>query len=397
MVISKKTKIIIGIFVLLFLSIGTAISIYVLQQQQDARSRAAASTTFSLIPRPGPGNAITTAVGSEIPIDVVVTPGTNNVVTMKIDIQYDPTLLEPADNFFALSTNFLLDHSPETLIPLTVNNGAASIYVSTGFNYTKSVNVPTTIGTFTFKAIGATPENTPTLVSFTDNALATSINSNDQFAEDVLQNGYPAEITIGSGGVNLGETPLSFTILLHGVGEAGDTPNPEEHDLSNKTPEHPQRTLVVELFDNNDQLATSAAGLIEYNPEEGWFEGTIGVPGLIAGNYTVKIKTDRYLRKEFPGIILLTDNQENILPLITLVAGDTNGDNSLDVLDYNALLDCGYGALNSLPITNNTGEYNSFNCKNHEPRINIDIDDNGFVNAFDYNLFVREFSVQSGD
>ena len=79
------------------------------------------------------------------------------------------------------------------------------------------------------------------------------------------------------------------------------------------------------------------------------------------------------------------------------MAGDTNGDNALNILDYNAFLDCGYGVLNPLPINDANSYFNKKICQNHPPTENIDIEDNGLVNSYDYNLFLRELSVQNGD
>jgi hypothetical protein len=80
-----------------------------------------------------------------------------------------------------------------------------------------------------------------------------------------------------------------------------------------------------------------------------------------------------------------------------LVTGDTNNDNVLNILDYNALLDCGYGELNPLPINDPNSTYNSKECQVHTPTEDVDLNDDGIINSTDYNLFLRELSVQNGD
>jgi hypothetical protein len=195
-------------------------------------------------------------------------------------------------------------------------------------------------------------------------------------------------------------TTLNFTILLHGVGSSGDSPNPRESELSNKTPLHPQRNLDVQIFDSNNQIvsAVSSPLAIIYNEEEGDFQGTIQLgTNFPTGNYNVKIKSDRYLKRLIPGIQRITNLEENKLPQGELIAGDVNSDNALNIIDYNALLDCGYGALKPLPMEDPNSIFKSSNCQSHEPAVLVDIDDNGIIHSVDFNLFLRELSIQYGD
>ncbi len=120
-------------------------------------------------------------------------------------------------------------------------------------------------------------------------------------------------------------------------------------------------------------------------------------PDLRDGNYSVKVKTDRYLRKLVPGAQKIALLKDNSITQVALVAGDTNGDNLVNILDYNAFIDCGYGALNPLPLDDANSIFNKRVCQVHTPAINIDVNDNGIIDSTDYNLFLRELSVQSGD
>ena len=195
-------------------------------------------------------------------------------------------------------------------------------------------------------------------------------------------------------------TPLSFELLLHGVGSAGDNPNPRGSDLSNKNPLHPQRNLHVEVFDTNNVLVTSVSGALSLNYDEqsGSFKGALDLgPTFREGNYNLKVKSDRYLRRRVPGIQMIKRGSENSVPKIDLVAGDVNSDNILNVIDYNAFLDCGYGEIEPLPIVDPNSVFNSQQCQAHKPPELVDVDDNGVINSPDYNLFLRELSVQNGD
>jgi hypothetical protein len=99
----------------------------------------------------------------------------------------------------------------------------------------------------------------------------------------------------------------------------------------------------------------------------------------------VKIKTPQHLRNQYSGIQQLNVGQTVNLAPISLVTGDVNNDNRLDILDYNALYGCYTSDLFPTPR----------NCT-PENTVKADIDDEGHVNLFDLNLFVRELSVQSG-
>lgn len=397
---------------LLLLLIAIPLTISLLPNRQDPRTKAAAGTSLSLIPKPGPSSSIQKNIGDDVFIDAKVDPGPNSVAVVRMQVQYNPNLLEayPSDEIF-VAYNTVTGHFSTTTPPIINTNtgsGAAtiSVVVSTGSDPNYAVRAPTDVGMFRFKAKAATEVDKPTDVFFTTETKAFSVGGADGSRENILTTTNPAHITISGDAPppTVNGTKLTFVVQLHGVGKAGDTPNPAGNSLSNKSPKHPERQLYVEVFDANDQLVTDGTGTIKYattseNSEEvGTFKGIISLATVVDdGKYTIKVKADRYLRKAFPGTITLSGVGTNILPEIALVAGDTDGDNVLNIIDYNALLDCGYGSLNPLPLTNSNAEYNTTACKTHEPRINIDLEDNGSVNAYDYNLFVRELSVQTGD
>ena len=100
------------------------------------------------------------------------------------------------------------------------------------------------------------------------------------------------------------------------------------------------------------------------------------------GNYTARLAVPGYLRKSYTGIISITANQTTQLPPLALTTGDSNNDNSLSVLDYNIILDC-YSVLTPAQ-----------NCSNGDKKLSADLTDDGKVNQFDYNLFLRELSTQ---
>lgn len=179
-------------------------------------------------------------------------------------------------------------------------------------------------------------------------------------------------------------TALSLNAFLHGVGNSGDNANPTTNTLSNKSPQHTVRQVTVSIFNASDQLLATKNGLLIYNNIAGAFNGTIDLGSdFTPGSYIVKIKSDGYLRKQLPGIQTIQSFSVTAMPPITLVTGDINGDNVVNALDYNLLIDC-FSDLLTKP------------CDDAKKQI-TDLNDDGKVNQVDYNLLLREISVQNGD
>src|SRR5205823_2071408 len=101
----------------------------------------------------------------------------------------------------------------------------------------------------------------------------------------------------------------------------------------------------------------------------------------------LKIISPGYLQKQLSQVIsLIGFPGVAIIPKISLVTGDIDKNNQLDIEDYNALVDC-FGS-----------KQNSSNCHYAPTQQSpgADIDDDGMVGGADYNLFLREVSVQPG-
>ncbi len=225
---------------------------------------------------------------------------------------------------------------------------------------------PTLIPTLTLKPSGtATP--TPTLVP--------SVTTSPSVSPIVSQT--PTPLPLG--------TSLSLNLLLHGIGNSGDNANLTASSLSNKTPLHPTRNAIGYLYDITNTLVATATGTINYSSASGSFAGKVYTNNLLpAGKYTLKVRTDYHLTHLIPGILTISSNLTNVIPDTSLVAGDVNNDNKLDILDYNMLLDC-YSDLSP-----------AVNC-NDTKKLMTDLNDDSNVNQFDYNLFLREISTQPGE
>ncbi len=179
-----------------------------------------------------------------------------------------------------------------------------------------------------------------------------------------------------------GNTIAKFSVFLHGIGKGGDSVNPNA--TGNLYPLHPQRDATIDIYDVQNQLVTSQQGKITYNLGNGNFEGSIDLGNqFTTGIYTVKVKTDHYLRGLFAGIQTITNGSTVTFPSTTLVNGDTNNDNQINIMDYNLIIGC-YSDL--LP---------AIDCDDYR-KLQTDLNDDGDVNQFDYNLFIRELTNIGG-
>lgn len=209
----------------------------------------------------------------------------------------------------------------------------------------------------------------------------------------VDQTGYSVDITNASqyNDKNFGNTDkphntsINMTVFLDGIGNRGDNTNPTNSSLSNKNPKHPTIGADIQIYTLNNQLIAGGTGTVTYNTTTGNYFGNIPIQdGFPTGQYTMKVKADRHLRRLVEGVQNITAGKKNDITSAALVAGDINNDNKIDILDYNLLLDC-YSDLS--PATN---------CTLDVKKINSDINDDGAVNQIDYNLFLREIATQPG-
>lgn len=126
---------------------------------------------------------------------------------------------------------------------------------------------------------------------------------------------------------------MAFDLHLQGIGSGnGENPGPKTT----------QRTLTIEIWDSRNQKIAEKTGSINYNEATKNFASTVDVGKLTPGDYTLKIKTNKYLKKLIPGIYQVP--QEPTTPItvqsVKLIVGDINNDNKIDLLDYNEYLSC---------------------------------------------------------
>lgn len=183
--------------------------------------------------------------------------------------------------------------------------------------------------------------------------------------------------------VQPGSTNLSMNILLHGLGQGGDNANPSGG--GNQNPTRPNRTINVTLTDINNATLPPAQGTLIFSQTSGSFQGIVPLGNnFTTGVYRPNIKVNQYLGKILPQLYTITRGQITSIPSFSLVAGDINNDNALNINDYNLVLECFSDLAPAKPT-----------CTAAK-KAAADITDDGNVNQNDYNLFLREMSVQTG-
>jgi hypothetical protein len=408
------------------------------------RTKAAAVTRLYFTPTSPAATPLQKQVGDTISLDLMLDPGTNVVSFAKFQIQYDATKLSVS------GANALVVNSqafPLTIEGPVASSGLIAAAVGIGSDPTKGITTPTKIATLTFTA--TQNSGAPTEVKYTSISQILSIGAGDKASDNVLGTTESAFIVIGQQTATLaptqpgtnptdstnpsptsdtgnpsptsstnptaipqptdnpdGPTPtlgphgfrVVFQLLFHGIGSAGDNPNPNNSSLSNKNPIHQEVPLNVQIVNSDNEIVATKIVTAFYNADQGVYFSHVDIPDTLPANeYVIKVKADKYLRKLMPGFFTINPGQTTTVPQTQFVGGDVNGDNQLNILDYNVLYDCGYGALDARPIVDPKSVFHSTVCQAHTEKDNADTNDDGKISATDYNLFIRELSVQVGE
>jgi hypothetical protein len=141
----------------------------------------------------------------------------------------------------------------------------------------------------------------------------------------------------------------------------------------------------------------TVANALIYNPIatgsalSGRFTASVPVTLPAAGDYVIRVSSPRYLTRRIPqtGSIRMSPNTTVTVPALTanraLIVGDSNGDNIIDVRDYNLLRSC---FSDSQPA--------QASCTAQQKSL-TDLNDDSRVNLLDLAFLQREWEVQTGE
>ncbi len=185
----------------------------------------------------------------------------------------------------------------------------------------------------------------------------------------------PAPLPVATG------TTLALSIGLSGVGSVGDRVT-SNASSSNKSPKSTLAATVT-LFSGTTQVGGAISAALTYNSSSGKFEGPASLPGVAAGSYTVKVSALGHLRKS-AGTVNIVINQ-SVPASANLFAGDIDADNDIDIFDHKILLGCSIFASPAQKV----------DCVGKQSESDLNLD--GKVDQYDYNLFLRDYGAQTGE
>jgi hypothetical protein len=135
------------------------------------------------------------------------------------------------------------------------------------------------------------------------------------------------------------------------------------------------RTATIDMTGSAGNKIDIAPTTLIFDGDTSSFQGTLN-PNLTTGIYQIKVKLDTTLTKK--AIIAITAGKDTKVPTLALSNGDLNGDNTINLIDYNIMISC-YGG------------------KACESKIKADLNMDAIVDERDINLFYAEFRVRQGD
>lgn len=386
--------------------VSIPLTILQLQKQQELRQRAAGNPV-TLTVSPNTGNK---AVGEEFDTQLFLSVADNDVTGFDFKLRFDRDLIEvvsfqPSTVIGVIFTTPLasanqtgfLRHITSNNTPNPIVVDEATRTVAVGTLRLKARAEGTATANFqdvkvTAKGQGGTPLPTGdhSTISYTIGGAVTPATSPSPTGEPTATStpspsptGEPSGTPVPTATPTPSPIPatptpsgpaLTLALKLGGIGkEAGKNDNPRT-----KTP-----TVEVLLFDQSEQPINTGSritGNLTYG-DDGLFRGTVYVGTAVQpGTYLVKVKTDRYLVRLLPGLVSVPGT---VTSVPELVAGNINGDDRIDILDYEALRSC-YEARANTP-----------GCK-HKETANLNDDEVG-VDLLDYKLLFLAFTVQRGD
>lgn len=170
------------------------------------------------------------------------------------------------------------------------------------------------------------------------------------------------------------DSRIGLTVKIPGIGTAsGDNQNP----VSNS------QEIDVLIYNANNQPVRTVAGSATLQGNT--YVSSVDLGQFPPGSYSVLVKIDNSLIKRIPGIANIVPNATVALPGVELVTGDIDGNNKLDILDYNQIVLC-YNKPQNFEDDGGT-----------KPCVLTDLNSDNITNEKDINIFLRGLSIRSGD
>jgi uncharacterized protein YkwD len=261
------------------------------------------------------------------------------------DLVFNTWKNDPAHNQILLNNNY-------TIAGIDMEQGSNVFWAMDFGANSSSTIVPTT-------AVSISPPVTTGGVTISPPTTSNTPSS-------VPPSGTPSnEITPTTGPV-AADMLINVSVKINGIGQDG-----------NVTPKHLTRKVTAFVYSTGTTPVTTGTGFLTYDGSN-YFTGIIHLGKLSQGPYLIKLVSDNTLQVlAQPAFQNLFIGKVNQIPNVTLYQGDLNGDNVLDINDYNIALPC----------------FQSTTCNN----TSLDFNDDTTINVLDYNLFLQSYEELHGD
>jgi len=199
--------------------IALPLLLYIVKQNQETRTQAVKSTNLFFTPNTTSSSPLNVDVSSEFSVDIMLDPGVNLASLVKIDIAYDPAVIEPNNIIAIPPNNNTVNHSIDInydAFPIIVegpvySNGRIQVIVSVGNEWARAAQSQTKVATAHFKGIKPTDGSQ---ISFGVNSAVYSVATTDSSSENVLSSSSPAYVNISAPATPIEMSPHK---LRHGT------------------------------------------------------------------------------------------------------------------------------------------------------------------------------------
>ena len=300
--------ILVGVFIILLI-------VFIILVRTNKISFQAAGGTATLTLNP---STSTVTTGSTFNVAIVLNTGGQSSAGADARLNYNPQDLEVQD--FNSGTSGIQIQPGTNVGPLFSQTTWNSVDPATGkINFSGVINSGAagyngtgTLATITFKALRVASSSSVTF-DYTDG----SENDSNVWLKTTGTDVTDLLLSVGTGSYNLIPPSVPTTVRFQLQGRSGKA------DTTNTTFEIRNVGQVPLVFQKND-LTTDATG-----------NGSLTITSVPTGNYDFKIKVSNYLTKTLPNTSL---NAPLTLDFGTLLGGDLNNDNIVNVLDFTYLV-----------------------------------------------------------
>jgi hypothetical protein len=156
------------------------------------------------------------------------------------------------------------------------------------------------------------------------------------------------------------------------------------------SPTHLDRQLTLQIVGSGAVVVSTLNPTVHFDATKKAFTASVPVH-LEPGTYYVRVKLSNTLSRLQIGTFTVNATTTSVtVPRIVTMIGDVDGNNQVNLTDYNILIGC-YSVLS--PPKSCSAAY--LPTSGGEPT--TDLDDDGDVDQADYNLLLRKFQILLGD